>query len=618
VIIASHSRFLLRRYLRQHGDRCQTGHYFSLVPLSNELERELFVGGLRPLDLPDFSDQDRETALRQYIDLIGRIGQANADHELWWATDLAAKNRFSSPLAGLLTEFARCQRAAETAVASNAVLVMCTPPWPWLASWRNTRPGTLKVLAWPWHRQWVRCRGKFAAWTGLFRGALSALFAILVTRFTSGLQVKQHIKGMPTFLIKSFVYAGSVRAGRYSDPFFGRLQELVSKPGASLGQALTVVQGTGARSAVYRPLSDLSGQQVLPLEAYLGIGDVLAALVRVSADLLFRRFAVPGNLMLLGADLAPACRELLASGGWRIQFAQLLHFQAARRMVRRHQLRVCALTYEGNAWERMFVKGLRTADVPPIILGFQHSVVPPAAAGVFASQQELSCAPLPDWVLTTGEQPAMILQQFGAIPPTRIQPTGALRYEYLQDSNLMLRRRDSRRILVALEGVERVISLLDYALTEAARCPDLDFNIRAHPVLPVEELLRRLGRRPESVPGNLEFSTRQSVQDDVLDCDAVLYWGSTVAVEAVFIGRPVIHFSAGDLLSYDPLFQLNDFKWTTRRGLDLMKAVSGILSLSDEAYAVQQARARKYVSTYFEPVNESRMRKLLYRAEHRE
>jgi surface carbohydrate biosynthesis protein (TIGR04326 family) len=279
--------------------------------------------------------------------------------------------------------------------------------------------------------------------------------------------------------------------------------------------------------------------------------------------------------------------------------------------VGRHRVRICAQPYEGNAWERMFIRGLRSGNEPPAILGFQHSVVPPAAAGVFVGGDELALVPLPDKVLTTGEKPAAILRRQSAVPAERIGKSGALRYEYLHRLEAAPRRRGNSRVLVALEGVGPVLSMLEYALDQAACLPEIRFRIRAHPVLPLATLLFRLGLDPERLPPNIEIAKAGPVRDDVLESDAVLYWGTTVAVEAVFMGRPVIHYSAGELLSYDPLFELRDFKWTTGRGRSLGDIMSAIRALGDELYVAQQMRAREYVSAYFEPVDEGGLRSIL-------
>lgn len=617
VIIAAYNPFLLRRRLRRDA-RCRGGFYFSPGALPQSLEHEMARAGLRPIDLPEFSPDEREQALREYIDLVDRLGRNNARHDLWWTTELAAKNRFTSPLTGLLTDFARCQQAVGIASQNGRPLVIWRPPWPWLVTQQVVEMPTrnaILTLAWPGSRWLARLCGRIAAWSDLLRGVIGALAAILMTRRLGAQRLIPDTGNRAVFLIRSFIYPGSVSAEAFHDPFFGRLRDIVS---ATLGDEvvpLTIVQGTAMRTQAYQSLFHLPAGDVVPLEAYLDIGDVLAEFGRAIRALIFTRFSVPGNLRFQGADTSPACRELLASGGWRLQFFQLLHRRAATNITRRHRLAACALTFEGNAWERMFASGLRGGAGKPSLLGFQHSVVPLSAAGVFAGPDEISALQPPDRVLSTGRIPATLLQRYSALPASRFCTSGALRYEHLHQLPLAPRRRDdTRRILVALEGVGPVLSMLEYALEQAELNPQLVFRVRSHPVLPLETLLRRLDRVISRLPANVEIADGQAVHDDVQAADAVLYWGSTLAIEALFMGRPAIHYSAGELLSYDPLFELNDFKWTVHRGAGLDDVLSGIEALDDHEYAKRQVKARAYVSAYFEPVNDRQLGAVLRQA----
>ena len=65
------------------------------------------------------------------------------------------------------------------------------------------------------------------------------------------------------------------------------------------------------------------------------------------------------------------------------------------------------------------------------------------------------------------------------------------------------------------------------------------------------------------------------------------------------LGKPVVHFDRGDTLSYDPLFELEDFKWTVDAVADLNAILNEIRTLPDQEYYVLQERARQYVMEYF-------------------
>lgn len=77
------------------------------------------------------------------------------------------------------------------------------------------------------------------------------------------------------------------------------------------------------------------------------------------------------------------------------------------------------------------------------------------------------------------------------------------------------------------------------------------------------------------------------------------------------LGRPVIHFDRGDLLSYDPLFELDAFKWRVSDGTDLTSIVRVIRDLPDGEYCTLQGRARRYVMDYFRQTDDHAMSQFL-------
>jgi hypothetical protein len=130
--------------------------------------------------------------------------------------------------------------------------------------------------------------------------------------------------------------------------------------------------------------------------------------------------------------------------------------------------------------------------------------------------------------------------------------------------------------------------------------------MRAHPVLPFERL-QLLIDDMNALPANIWVSRGGTVMEDVIKCDAVLYWGSSVALEGIRLGKPAIHFNQDDILSYDPLFDLTDFKWVINAQNDIMNVFDQIRSMPDNMFEEQQDRARRYVIAYHNPVSNESM-----------
>ena len=550
----------------------------------------------------------RDEIVANYIDAVGRLSIANAENPIWWATDLASKNRFISPLSSLINDLLRFRAADAAAQADGRQLSLRRPPWPIATlaqAQAEARGDRARIFAWPFARTVWRMRRQWSAWVALFKGAAVSILQIRLARRHYGPPPPTN---KPVYLIKSFIYASDFDdAGRHRDAFFGRFPDAAAALLAPDAGVLGVVLGFEDKAACYTRLRGLTDRQVVPLESYLSTADVIGTFAACAWAVLRKGIEIPAQLPLFGFNAAPLVREVVAGGGWQLAFFQFLHGRAAENIARHHQLIGCAMTYELNPWERPFNEGLRRRQPDLPVFGFQHSIVTQAGTGIFLSRHETACAPLPDAILTTGRVPARIIATNGAFPSERIWPLGALRYETLGALSPVPRRARTTAftVLVALEGVHPAVVLLEYALAQAAVAPNIRFRIRAHPVFPLDKMREMLPLSRRRFPTNVEESQDRSVHGDVADCDAVLYWGTTVALEAIMIGRPIIHFDRGDALSYDPLFELEIFHWTVRQGDPIAGAITEISALPDDKYDAQCVQAATYIKEYFIPVSEN-------------
>jgi len=79
-------------------------------------------------------------------------------------------------------------------------------------------------------------------------------------------------------------------------------------------------------------------------------------------------------------------------------------------------------------------------------------------------------------------------------------------------------------------------------------------KIRFHPEFGVADLDSRRKKDLSEAP-RIEVSIGSTLDDDLKEADICMYWGSTVALEALAHGIPLIHFDTGYPMNYDPLFR---------------------------------------------------------------
>lgn len=536
----------------------------------------------------------QENLLAEYNSLMDKLAEANGLSPEWWSTDLASKNRFTSPLAKQLNSLYACIQAIQALIADNS--------WCTLIVAGADRPLTRFLLAQANPQLRVRAQsglrrqglvGTLRTMTRMARTALSFTGRILLCRR----YYRRNFPSMddvPRHLIKSFAYPSSWKEkGTFNDPFFPGVAAAVAHP-------LTIALAFGTLPQVFKRMKE--DDTVVPLEAYLSVTDPLKAVTKLWWTQLSRPFRVPSQLQFDGSNIAPYIQDLIACGGWHMPLEQYLHRYAGQRIARTHRLASCLITYEGNPWERMFALGLREEQPELLIYGCQHAASPPAAAGIFPGAAEARLAPLPDKVFCTGTAFAESILKHSALKPSQLVPACALRFASLNAMKPTAFDQGPPVLLVALEGVPEAAPMLLYALKQARNMSDVHIRLRAHPAYPFEKLYTIIGK--PKMPSNISISKGSSLHEDITASRAVMYWGSTVAAEALLLGRPVIHFDRGDILSYDFLFDLTACKGKVHPGASLAHAFANLIALDSPDFA---AEARRFVRNMFAACDRSQI-----------
>jgi len=617
LIILLHNRKTATSFLQQTPllSRGEAG-YLALQPVDADLERLLSRSAISPVSLADIDGSNQDRMLQDYLDAIGLMGKTNGRQLYWWATDLAAKTRFRSRMSTYINEIALCLLAIERTRHLKSPLVILFPSWPVVKALEKIAHESNWQLQVPngfWHGILTPVRAELKTWFQLLEETAKFIIHIFEARLAFGKVPPRKDNQRPAYLIKSFIYESAfTHPGVYRDPFFGPLPDWLEAQKGGDQDIITIVLAFKRRFRCYRLLAGLKEKRIFPLPSFLRVADVIKALLSIAYNRMARSFKVPDRITFRGYKIAPLFKSSLRAGGWQVSIIQYLHYTAAMRIARYCNVVSCALTYEGNPWERMFIAGLRRFRADIKIFGYQHAVVPQAATSTFLSALELKHAPLPDNIITAGDVPADIIKRYSRYPPEQIRVGGALRIESSLETSRLARRgaKIPMQVLVVLEGVKEVLPLVRYVLANASTCPLARFTFRAHPVLPFERIASRLAYRPPRLRG-VQVSTGKSLTEDLEACDVVLYWGTTVALQAILAGKPVIHFRQNDIFSFDPLFNLEAFKWTVDASTNLQVCLEAIRALADEDYYASQEKAAEYVRNYFHPVDTNALRLFL-------
>jgi hypothetical protein len=577
---------------------------YLLLGASNHGDRQLLEKrSFSEIILPYFRGNLGDQFLQEYVDLIGIVGKEHNSRK-WWATDIASKNRFTSKLPCLLRELLVAVEAMQN--EDYNYLIILNPSWVILNS--------LKKVLKEKNLRFVCLENHYSKWKELGFGwcriiflALYNTLLILGRKYWVQEKLKDIIKenlfrDKPYYVIKTFIYDHSFsETGAYRDAFFGSLPDYLKDK----RQVLIYANLLGNYKLCTRKISECSSHVILPIETFLSSKDILSALFQF----LFSKIRIGREALFFGYDVSDIINKELFRTYNGIDFYQFLHYWSAKKLIKTLPVETFLLTYENNPWEKMCMMAIREYSPNTTIIGYQHTVVPQASANMFISENEKDVMPIPDRILTVGEVPKEIMERYGNYEKGRIETACGLRFEYLFHV-LTSERKGAGHVLVVLEGIFEVYKMVNYVLRELEGNKQYQVRIRTHPVLALADFQHKLTHRLNDLP-HFNLSKNAPLKDDIDWADIVIYWGSTVALEALSMGKPVIHYEMDSILSYDPLFECTHLKWALSEKEPLVPTIEEIYSLSSDRFNEGQRKAKEYLSRYFFPVSEEGLNKFL-------
>jgi len=486
-----------------------------------------------------------------FIDWLGGLNRANASLA-WWAYSSTAKNLLSSPLGDACLGALALEDFLARSQATRVYVTGATP------AQAGAHVPALEPLA-----------------------RLFWQFARMLTLWCTG-RLRTPGGDAPQAVIFTYVDA-SFRGG--PDAFFGTLAQQLAVPARHV-----VFVHSGYRAA----LPKLIASGYAPLFGSLRFSDLLWAL-KVALCAWWRAGRYDGGRLAgipASALLRHALRWDLGRGGY---FYNLLVHRAGLRLFSKWQPRWLLYPYENKALEKMLLLAARAASPRTRIVGYQHTSVTRRHATLLFAPGEAAATPLPDRIVTAGELTRRYLETHGRYPAGIFATGCALR----QQRAAPLERRapdGTTRLLLALSSSRRelvdAVALCRRAV-EAGR--GIELAIRTHPEFPLTLL-----------PGELLGWARQHARDlfgtplaeNLEWCDAVAYASSTVALEALGRGRPVINLVLSDSIDPDPVLDPVELHWKADTPATLVAATREIAGLDFAQFERRRRQAFGYINEY--------------------
>ena len=545
------------------------------------------IDGLWKQQLSELIKTNRGNWVKEFCEWTAELNKKN-NCLSWWAHTSAARNVLSSPFGDRFFEV----KAVEKYLEHNPDLDLTI---------KGMSLGQLACL----QSYGSRIAGKKIAdgFYGVYGGKLKEFLSSFVRIQYQWLRV-----------FAFFVFRGAntkVRKGKHCvftyidaecknnrDNYFGDLYETISSRSQDCLYYLAFV---------YMPLIDqvetyqAGKAPYLMLFDYLKIPDFFLAFEATLKELVTVLF-VTDKIKSSRKRYSPLLQEILlhdiTHGGY---VHHMLAYHAIRRFVARHKPSSFVYPYENKSLEKIIIRAIRDCDKSDtMIIGYQHTSITPRHFTMLFEPGEASFTPLPDKIITAGQVVRNYLEEYGNYPKDIFITGGALRQTWGE----AFPRNDTAipKLLVALSSsqYELMQAIIFFQKLERLM-PEIELGIRPHNNFPISSLPEKYRNWVENYATDLSGTL---LLENLEWCDITAYVSSTVCLESLIRGKPIVNFSINELFSSDPILDDIEFYWRAESPDDMSNIVREVKSLGDADYIRARESARKYVSEYLRPVDD--------------
>jgi hypothetical protein len=532
IILVIGDRSLGKRLAAPHA----TGSGASWLYLGRDFRMSMHLdqvlGSMERYHFGDRLQEIARTYRQDYIDFIGGLASSRRDLT-WWLTSISEKNPFITTVFLHACYIHLCREYAER--FPGDILVICESGSLMDAIALNLRdiPRTRIQIHHPWRiRAMDAAKAQFEKISSRIWFLLRFAGRILLSRIFAILRRRRPGNASPRILIHSWADTRAFSDPiSYTDAYFGTLGKKLSERGYPCAYGVSVLPTI----PYHRALSALLKypEEIYLFEEFIGFRDLFSALaIRRGADEELFTGITMGEL-----DLSPVLRAELRADRLTARAEQsFLAYRSALRIPRAFSVRTFIYTFENHMWEKMFCAGFRLASPGTSLVGYAHSVVSPMYLSYSLSRFEKETMPLPDLVAVNGPHARENLVASG-FPAEGIVVTGSFRYPHFGRGRPPLEDRQERSVLVPLAaGIDESLELALKSVLALGGMQGIRVILKPHPSISRDTLLASL----PDLPASVDISS--DPVDRLLDgTDLVLYTSTTVAVEALGRGIPLVH-----------------------------------------------------------------------------
>ena len=551
------------------------------------------------------SEESRQDFLNKFINFIGNLNIQNRS-PFWWCLNFTNKNPITTRLCDQVFNFLSIINLLRD--KDSKTILVITDDIELLRQFRiyakdkeieivNAISGSQSI------KDIVKRFTPLIVFFGFFRMFILSLYAKKYCKVSLDNNQKY------TAILSLLNQQSFRKDGRYHDTYFGDFLSYLKEKEIPFINLLIVTMSAGKyRKTLQNAYSQAEKVPFIAVEYFLGIFDLFGCLFN-SLIRYYSPIRLKGDLRMDNFDISYLVKEAIKKDSLSAQFFDTLRiYYAARSMVRKISLSSFYYPFENRSFEKMAVQAIKENAPEAKVVGYQHASLSLSHTNFLLTKEEAKITPLPDTIMTMGRITKDIMKNMGNFPSDLLKTGCALRQK-INIEKLKDKKENIRNILVVLAtGIEEYVKVLMF-LEEAFKGTNQFYNIwiRPHPVFKLEDAIKIIGK-----PNFTFHKTEKETLSECLEwADAVMYVHSTVAIEALSKGMPVMCINIDNALNADPLFDFSSFKWQVNSPHELETVVNEINTLSEDDFRLRQAKAVEYVKDYFYPVNQDTLAKFM-------
>ena len=229
-------------------------------------------------------------------------------------------------------------------------------------------------------------------------------------------------------------------------------------------------------------------------------------------------------------------------------------------------------TFEGFPWERQIFKATKDFDKKIKIIGYQQVFLNENYKSIF---YRLSKDYDPDiiWTLDNFSKKLFLKSD---LKNKVIKVVGNLKSKKKVKIKKNFKK-NKKNILVIPEGIEsECIKLFSFSLSLAIKYKKLNFYWRVHPVIKIENILKKMKINKFQIPFNIIISKEKNLEKDFCKCRFVIYRGSSTAIDALNFGLIPIYLKTQNEPNIDILrsYKKKNYVKNTKEFYHIIKSLN--------------------------------------------